>query len=1785
MWRRIMWRREGMSSLRMKINLSRYVLVAFLAILTLNSYAKIYYVSNTGVPTDNQIICTDLDAVNNLELQPGDQVLFKRGDVWTGSISVRTSGTAGNPIVYGSYGSGAKPIIKGTSEVTDWTLHSGNTYKANVAKEVNQLIVDGEKIETARYPNYSASYEDAYLFIDDKKSSTVFSCDELVGTDWTGATAILRLVGWSFEARKIIACNAATGTITLESAPNYAYAMEEEDPFFIVNHHSTIDESSEWAQDIASNTIYLQDENGELINGKVECSVEDYGISGSYVNYITVSGLEIRCFKKDAINFSGLCSNIIVDDNKLIDNYGCGVNLYGSESTNNITITNNTVVGSNRNGILTTGVNLNISFNTIKEIGLIEDIGIDGTGYHQHSATGILAYPTQNSTIANNSVKKMGYIGIMFMGRNNTIEKNRVDYACLTLNDGGGIYCHMDCTGSTIKSNLISNVGPVNGWYDSGIYMDATTNGVTIEKNTVFNNWGNGIFLSTCKNTTTKENVCFNNKGIYGCQLLIRHITPGYTMENNSINNNTLFTKEYGCYPIKYWANDEVTVLASEVNANVLGSPELDKVVFYTLPPEYLQLSKEAFFSKTGLAGNSTTPTISNYDNAELFYNDSNNEKSVDLSDGTYQDLEGNVVSSLTLQPFTSKILVKTGPKDNSNQKPVIQGQIFEIQNDIQSNELVAQVLASDPDVDQTLSYVITQGNEEMFFYIDPSSGKLYLNRVFDFTEESKSFELEIEVTDNGTEPLSASAIIVVNVSAVETPTEPGVSTSEDIFICEGDSYNGWTEAGEYERVLQTASGGDSTVTTNLYVNSVYNITEEVTINDGEDYNNWTESGEYVRTLSTVSGCDSIVTTVLTVIPAANQTPVFPDYVFDIQGSIQPDGLVGHALATDPDMDQTLNYEIIQGNGAVYFYIDPTTGRIYLNRVFEFSEDKSMELVVEVTDNGENPESETATVTINITFPVVPPTPDVTAPMISSFSIPSTFANIEVPVISFIASDNIGISGYILTETSITPGVNDERWSSSTPTKYTFDGPGEKKLYAWVKDGAGNISGSQSAEVTISLQSVTFTEDVSICEGESYQGWTVAGQYERVLESESGADSIVITNLIVNRVYNTTEEITINEGENYIGWTESGVYERTLASSLGCDSIVSTNLTVLPVTNTVEDVYICEGESYGGWTSAGQYERVLTSSFGGDSIITTNLYVNPVYNITEDITIKEGESYNSWTESGVYERTFASSFGCDSVVTTNLSVIIESPNHFNPIWDGTNGYNHMSLNVISATQYDTILEVGDEIAVFDGEVCVGAAKLEMPVDPNNSESYLQIKVSQDDGSGNGFTPGDQIVFLIWDKSDGVERSVNQIVYKDDLESWETSGTFIANATSVVELAVIEELVETNQIINLKKGWNIFSGYVNPHNPEMDVIQQQLIDNGSLVKVQDEAGNTFEKWNTKVGWINNIGDLYQSEGYKIRVKSDCELELTGYQVVLPYDILLSSGYNIISFPVNIEANALDVLQPLIDSGNLIKVQDEKGNAIEYWDNINEWVNNIGNFKAGEGYIVKVVSDDVLPILKSYPKSSSLLSLVDPEFFEPAFVGNGSNHMNINVIDLEETELEVGDELAAFDGEICVGAVKLMSRHFTDGFVSINASSTDVDLENGFTSGNAIKLKVWQEASNKVFDQAPENVSGELVFNKEASVFVELSNIMDESDLKSIDVDMFPNPTQDKVTLRFSELPINGARVMIMDLNGKQLLSREILSTNEVFDIQSYPSGIYLMKIIASGTYRVEKVIKK
>lgn len=110
---------------------------------------NVYYVSASGNDNNNgktaDTAWKTLDKVNKASLLSGDVVLFKRGDVFRGKLTLK------NGVTYSAYGSGAKPAINGSAanaaDASKWTRYQNTNiwvYNENVLDVGNIVFNNGE---------------------------------------------------------------------------------------------------------------------------------------------------------------------------------------------------------------------------------------------------------------------------------------------------------------------------------------------------------------------------------------------------------------------------------------------------------------------------------------------------------------------------------------------------------------------------------------------------------------------------------------------------------------------------------------------------------------------------------------------------------------------------------------------------------------------------------------------------------------------------------------------------------------------------------------------------------------------------------------------------------------------------------------------------------------------------------------------------------------------------------------------------------------------------------------------------------------------------------------------------------------------------------------------------------------------------------------------------------------------------------------------------------------------------------------------------------------------------------------------------------------------------------------------------------------------------------------------------------------------------------------------------------------------------------------------------------
>jgi hypothetical protein len=402
-------------------------------------------------------------------------------------------------------------------------------------------------------------------------------------------------------------------------------------------------------------------------------------------------------------------------------------------------------------------------------------------------------------------------------------------------------------------------------------------------------------------------------------------------------------------------------------------------------------------------------------------------------------------------------------------------------------------------------------------------------------------------------------------------------------------------------------------------------------------------------------------------------------------------------------------------------------------------------------------------------------------------------------------------------------------------------------------------------------------------------------------------------------------------------------------------------------------------------------------------------------------------------------------------------------------------------------------------------------------------------------------------------------------------------------SQIIKVTQAENTI-VNQNILLCAGWNIISSYLVPSNKDMKSVFQLLIDAGKLKKVMDEAGKTIENFGAFGGWKNNIGNLNSAKGYKVNVTSASTLLLDGIPVQLPSDIALASGWNIISFPSAYAQDAKAIIQSLIDAGKLKKVMDEAGKTIENFGAFGGWKNNIGNFIPGKGYKVNVTGSCTLTIPVGAIKAATFVpEVLVSTHFAKSYTGNGIDHMNIHLVNLQASGIKVGDEIGIYDGSLCVGSATIGAEQLMDGSISIPASSNDGlgQTMNGFTCGNPVNLQLFR--AGQTYQLNIEKFSGINSFDKNQSLFAqvnidELDGILNSNN--SDQIKCFPNPFAQEINIEVQYAKPTEIVIEIYNITGQQIKTLFKGTTNGNLLLkwngtsesgEKVASGVYLCKV--------------
>ena len=229
------------------------------------AHAATYYVSAAGddaqggtLPSAAWKTIDKLNASAGL-LQPGDSVLFRRGDTFRGTIAPTQSGKAGAPITYGAYGSGERPVITGMSTLSAWAPAGADRWEVAVpgtVARVNGVVLAGVLQPMGRYPKPTAP-NGGYLTFTTHAGNTSITDPKLMGgPDFTGGEVVIRIEHWTFDRGPIT--KHAGATLTFPAFADAAtFPLNDGSGYFLQNHPATLTADGDWLYDAAAHKLVL----------------------------------------------------------------------------------------------------------------------------------------------------------------------------------------------------------------------------------------------------------------------------------------------------------------------------------------------------------------------------------------------------------------------------------------------------------------------------------------------------------------------------------------------------------------------------------------------------------------------------------------------------------------------------------------------------------------------------------------------------------------------------------------------------------------------------------------------------------------------------------------------------------------------------------------------------------------------------------------------------------------------------------------------------------------------------------------------------------------------------------------------------------------------------------------------------------------------------------------------------------------------------------------------------------------------------------------------------------------------------------------------------------------------------------------------------------------------------------------------------------------------------------------------------------------------------------------
>ncbi len=485
-----------------------------------------------------------------------------------------------------------------------------------------------------------------------------------------------------------------------------------------------------------------------------------------------------------------------------------------------------------------------------------------------------------------------------------------------------------------------------------------------------------------------------------------------------------------------------------------------------------------------------------------------------------------------------------------------------------------------------------------------------------------------------------------------------------------------------------------------------------------------------------------------------------------------------------------------------------------------------------------------------------------------------------------------------------------------------------------------------------------------------------------------------------------------------------------------------------------------------------------------------------------------------------------------------------------------------TLGLPACYSMDCFDETDLAVNPFNRDVSASAGTTTFNVASNTSwtvsENIAWLSVNPVNGSGN------DTLTVNYDENTSGSIRVGEI-------------TVTADGSSPVVVVTLTQETWLIQTVNLPEGWAGLSSYITPFTPNVEDLFAPIVEDMIILRNLIQVYWPEEE-------VNTIGNWDNGSGYAIKMNTDADFEIGGYEFAST-ELTLSAGWHYIPVLSSCQVNTMDLFGDNLD--DIVIVQELIGIKI-LWPA--QGIYTLEFLEPGKTYKIKVAN----PFTVTFPDCDS--KATTPAFPQVNSINTIWGELNMTpstaVVAFMESATAgfiKGDVIGVFGQTSRLYGYMEVTGTGLSQVITLFGNDVYTDVSDGFVSNEMISYRLYRPSTKKIFDLDVEYEptlynSGLFNINSMSAITgVTLTAPMaigvTQSGFEESGIRIYPNPSTGIFNIEgFEEM----STIKIYNAFGNEIMDGILILPDKV-DLSHQPKGIYFIRIITEKGMYFEKLL--